>query len=150
KYGKFTFGVERKASLGAEYLEKMIQIPVYLYPLHESQVKGFIRAHDLSQETADQLELLAGGLSPNPRKIKRVLNAIGLTRQALRGRDVDWSLVTALVILRVEQPEVYADVARLPKLLIALQYVYAKKWSVRDVNDFVKDFEDKAAFVRER
>ncbi len=150
KYGKFNFSDERKGALGAEYMEKMVQIPVYLYPLHETQVKGYIRALDLSQEVNAQINLLAEGLSPNPRKIKRVLNAVALTRQALRQQQVNWSLVTGLAILRIERPEVYADVARLPKMLIALQNVYAKKWSVRDVNDFAKEFGEKAEFVRSR
>jgi hypothetical protein len=149
KYGKFKFG-EGRTGIGAEYMEKMIQIPVYLYPLHATQVKGFIQAHDQSEEVRGQLDLLAGGLSPNPRKIKRVLNSIALTRQALNGQPVEWPLVTALAILRSERPDVYADVAQLPKLLIALQNVYAQKWSVRDVNDFTRDFGDKAEFARAR
>ena len=150
KYRRFKFADQRKASLGAEYLEKLIQIPVYLYPLSESQITGFIKAHDLSPETADQLELLARGLSPNPRKIKRVLNAIALTRHSLNAKEMDWSLVTALAILRIEQPEIYADVAKMPSLLIALQRVYANDWSTKDDRDFVRDFADRATFVRER
>jgi hypothetical protein len=150
KYGKYVFATDRKATLGAEYLEKMIQIPVYLYPLHDIQVRGFIKAHDLSFDKAGLLDLLAEGLSPNPRKIKRVLNSIALTRRAIGDKQPDWKIVAALAIMRVEQPELYADLARLPELLIALQHVYARDWSVEKTSDFVADFKDRASFARER
>ena len=149
KYGKYVFATDRKASLGAEYMEKMIQIPVYLYPLHDTQMRGFIKAHDLSFETNDLLDLLVAGLSPNPRKVKRVLNSIAFTRRAIDDRKTDWKIVAALAIIRVEQPELYANLARLPELLIALHHVYARDWSVERETDFVAEFKDKAKFARE-
>jgi hypothetical protein len=150
KYGKYVFANDRKATLGAEYLEKMIQIPVYLFPLHEEQVRGFIRANDLSLETSGLIDLLTAGLSPNPRKIKRVLNSIAFTRHAIGHEQPDWRIVASLGIMRVEQPELYADLARLPLLLIALQHVYARDWSTSDNNRFVALFGDKSAFAQER
>jgi hypothetical protein len=68
----------------------------------------------------------------------------------LRGNEVNWSLLTALVILRIEQPDIYADIARLPELLIALQRVYSGTWKLDSSTDFIKDFGEKAPFVRER
>lgn len=153
KYGKFNFGSEeRRRSIGADYLDKLIQIPVYLYPLHSHQVRGFIRAFDLSPETEDQLALLAASLSPNPRKIKRLLNAVAFIRHSLNGQDVDWSIVTALAILRCEHPDIYADLAELPTLLIALHNVYSGKWTTapEDRADFLVIFGDKTDWVRER
>jgi len=151
KYSKFTFASDRTASLGAEYLEKLIQLPVYLYPLHESHVRGFVHALDLSAETTAQLDFLAKVLRPNPRKIKRVLNAVAFIRHTLNGKGVDWSIVTALVILRIDYPEIYADVAQLPSLLIALQNVYLGKFCITDGSvDFVRTFGAKSDWVRER
>jgi hypothetical protein len=155
KYGKFKFGEERGPALGSEYMEKMVQIPVYLYPLHPDQVRGYIRAHDLSQAVEAHMELLVAALRPNPRKIKRVLNAIALTEAALKDSALDRRLTTGLTVLRIEEPDFYADAARLPKLLVALQNVFGinisgKQWSTRDITDFSKDFGDKAAFARER
>lgn len=150
KYGKYGFAEERKASLGAEYMEKMIQIPVYLFPLHENQVIGFIKAHDLSFGKEEVLDLIAEGLTPNPRKVKRVLNSIALTCRAIGDKQPDWRIVAALAIVRVEEPELYAEFARLPKLLVALQRVYAREWSIQSDTDFVASFKDKATFVRER
>ena len=150
KYGKFSFGDKRAPGLGAEYMEKMVQIPVYLYPLHPDQIRGYIRAHDLSNQVAGQMELLVEALRPNPRKIKRVLNAIALTEAALKNSDLDRRLTTGLTVLRTEQPDLYGDIARLPQLLVALQHVIAKKWSAKDVTDFHQDFGDQKEFARER
>ena len=62
----------------------------------------------------------------------------------------NWSLLTGLIILRVERPDIYADIARLPELLIALQRVYSGAWRLDTDADFVRDFGDKASYVQER
>jgi hypothetical protein len=150
KYQNFSFAKERFAGLGAEYLEKMIQIPVYLYPLHPDQVSEYIQKHDLSKIVGTQLDLLMAALRPNPRKIKRVLNAMALSEAALKDSPLDRRLTTGLTILRVEEPDLFADVARLPKLLVALQNVFANKWNPRDVTAFHEKFGDKKEFAAER
>lgn len=151
KYGKFSFG-ERQKALGAEYLEKIIQMPVYLFPLHADQVRGYILALDSSQEVTDQIDLLVATLSPNPRKIKRVLNMLALTKSILnanpkRYANVDWAVLTSIAILRVQEPELYMEAARLPNLLVALEQVYRGKRNVKSASDFV-EFKDKAEAVR--
>jgi len=97
-----------------------------------------------------QMELLVEALRPNPRKIKRVLNAIALTEAALKDSDLERRLTTGLAVLRMEEPDLYGDVARLPKLLLALQNVLSKKWSTKDMTDFHQDFRGHAEFARER
>lgn len=151
KYGKFSFG-DRQKALGAEYLDKMIQMPVYLFPLHADQVRGYIRALDSSEEITDQIELLAASLAPNPRKIKRVLNMLALTHSILnadpkRYANVDWGVLTSIAILRVQEPELYTEVTRMPLLLVAMEEVYGAKRNVKSVATFV-DFKDKAEPVR--
>jgi hypothetical protein len=89
-------------------------------------------------------------LRPNPRKIKRVLNAMALSEAALKDSPLDRRLTTGLTILRVEEPDLFADVARLPKLLVALQNVFANKWNPRDVTAFHEKFGDKKEFAAER
>jgi predicted KAP-like P-loop ATPase len=74
KYASFNFSNERKNQIGREYLEKMIQLPLYLYPLSESEVKEYLDGLDLPPSTKNHADLFAGILFPNPRKIKRILN----------------------------------------------------------------------------
>jgi predicted KAP-like P-loop ATPase len=42
KYANFEFVKARKERIGQEYLEKMIQLPLYLYPLSESEVENYL------------------------------------------------------------------------------------------------------------
>jgi hypothetical protein len=150
-YGKFSFG-ERQRAMGAEYLDKMIQMPVYLFPLHSTQVRGYIHALDNSDAVISQTDLLVATLEPNPRKIKRVLNMLALTNSIMQSDSKRYSgfdryVTTALAIIRVQEPALYMEAARLPRLLVALEDVYGGKRSVRDSNDFI-DFGQKAEAVR--
>jgi hypothetical protein len=151
KYGKFNFAGGRESVIGAEYMEKMIQLPVHLFPLHPDQVKSYTEVM-ASKETLGQISLLTSTLRPNPRKIKRVLNAVELNNFILntepsRYAHIDRWVTTALAILRVEEPGLYVEAARLPNILIALEEVYGSKRDPKEKNDFL-DFKDKAEFVR--
>jgi hypothetical protein len=151
KYGKFKFAEGRDSVIGAEYLEKMIQLPVYLFPLHPGQVKSYTEVL-ASKEAAKQINLLSSALRPNPRKIKRILNAVELTNFILnsdpkRYGTFDRWVTTALAILRVEEPALYVEVSRLPGLLVALEEVYDGKRDSKSKNDFLQ-FKDKAEIVR--
>ncbi len=156
RYEKFTFWQNRGATMGAEYLEKMIQMPVYLYPLHSGQIEGYIKALDQSEAVLQQLPLLKSTLSPNPRKIKRALNMLAWTNYLLDTKEdlkgFDRYIMSALAILRVEEPALYQQAAALPSLLVALEQVYAgptatQKRDVRNANTFI-DFGPMAETVR--
>jgi hypothetical protein len=55
-----------------------------------------------------------------------------------------------MAILRIEHPDIYADVSRIPKLPIALQRVYAGDWRHDDDSVFKQEFGDRASFVQDR
>ena len=153
KYGKFEFAkTGRESLIGAEYLEKMIQVPVHLFPLHPTQVTGYIKALDQSQDVQNQMALLAAALSPNPRKIKRLLNAIAFTNYILNSDpkhygNLDRSVATALGVIRVEEPGLYLEVSHMPNLLVAMEEAYANQRNPKTINDFM-DFQEKAEAAR--
>ncbi len=152
RYSQFSFAKDREAVIGAEYIEKMIQVPVHLFPLHPTQVTGYINALNQSDEIQKQLKLLGAALSPNPRKIKRLLNTIVFSNNILdsdpRYATLDRSLVAALGIIRVEEPGLYAAVAHMPRILIALGEVYADRRNVTSATAF-GDFGTKAEAARQ-
>ncbi len=43
KYANFKFFKQRQEQIGREYLEKMIQLPLYLYPISSDEVEAYIR-----------------------------------------------------------------------------------------------------------
>jgi hypothetical protein len=142
KYNNFKFASDRAITLGAEYLEKMIQLPLQLFPLHKNQVRGFIESLHPSQVVLDQLDLLQVLVSPNPRKIKRILNILGVTNaiiEATLGKDtLKLDLVTRLIVLQVQSSDLYADITKQSDVLIALESVFKGNLRVDVEADFTK------------
>ena len=154
KYSKFKFGEKRQAALGAEYLEKMVQLPLQLFPLRETQVLSFMRALAPPKAVMEHEELLARLLLPNPRKIKRVLNILSVADAILTGTEglaalnLKADVIARLVVLQVQSGDLYAEVTGQPDLLVALEDVYAQKIKTDDETAFVA-FGSRAAAIQE-
>lgn len=138
KYGKFAFASGRAPVIGSEYLEKMVQLPLHLFPLHASQVADFMKRLGPPPAVAAQLPLLQRVVAPNPRRIKRILNILTLTDAVIGGAATpfDFGAVTRLVVLQVQHPELYAHAARMPELLDALHRLQAGELRVQDAAGF--------------
>lgn len=138
RYSKFDFAVGRQAALGAEYLEKMVQLPVTLPPLGESDITLLFEALKVDKNLPDQVRLLARLVPRNPRKIKRILNMIALTKAVMvETKDLpalDMDLVARLVVIQVQEAQLYAEIARRPEFLEALQTYYVDKAQQRETN----------------
>lgn len=140
KYGKFSFGDARRSSVGAEYLEKMVQLPLYLLPLHPEQVDRFIQSLEPGEAVLEHLALLRAVLARNPRKIKRILNILAVAHAIARNSSfpaaLDFSLVARLVVLQVQSATLYSQVRLEPDLLVALEGVYVQRLNVSDETHF--------------
>jgi hypothetical protein len=141
KYSDFKFASGREVEIGAEYLEKMVQLPLQLHALHVDRVRAYLEALRPPPAVVDQLDLLQTVVLPNPRKIKRVANILALTDRILSADDAlagfDRSVVARLVVLQVQATELYAAVVAHPDLLVALDAAYAGQRHDR-VEDFVE------------
>jgi hypothetical protein len=116
---------------GEEYLEKIIQIPFHLPPLVLENVARF--AHESLGEEFEQpvAEVMARGLQPNPRKIKRGLNIFRLlwTLVCERGLDqptdgndaLEPDLLAKMVVIQNRWRDLYDDVVKYPNLLANLE-----------------------------
>lgn len=152
RYEKFDLGKDRRAALGAEYLEKMVQLPLQLFPVSEGQVGDFLGHLNLSDSLLQHSELLRRIMPRSPRKIKRILNILSVSSSiALQTEleDVDVGLLARLVVLQVQSADLYDDVVRLPELLGALEQVYAGKLRLDRPNDFLV-YKDKRDVMYER
>jgi len=146
KYHEFKFA-ERAPAIGAEYLEKMVQLPLQLFPLDVRQVGNFIERLQPPATVLNQVALLRDVLAPNPRKITRILNILAVThaiRAAMAGPPLRPDLLARLVVLQVQSPELYAEVARQPEFLLALERLFLpdgdpQKIRVEEEGDF-RDF----------
>ena len=145
RYSKFRFARDRKLSLGAEYLEKMVQLPLHLYPPSTAQVGQFMDDFGPADDVKKLLPLLNQIIVPNPRKIKRVLNILEVTTQIAGATpgvaSLDPGLLARLAVLRVQGGDLYGEILRLPELLIGLEGCYAAKQLYRlEADDDWKDF----------
>jgi len=151
RYDKFDFAKERRPAIGAEYLEKMIQLPLHLFPIHPTQITGFIedacKAMRAPETIRAQIPLIAGACLPNPRKIKRVLNALSVTMTMASHLQFDPGILTRLALIQVQHGVLYADVVRCPDLLVALQRAYNRTLNVERDEQF-DDFGDRRAIVQ--
>lgn len=138
RFRSFEFG-DRNAAIGAEYLEKIIQVPITLFPLQVGQVGNYILALKPAELVISQLALLREVLAPNPRKIKRivnVLNVIDAVAQQMPLLKLDPGLLARLVVIQVQSPSLYQDVVTYPVLLGALEQTYQQIKFISREEDF--------------
>ncbi|MEV8639094.1 P-loop NTPase fold protein [Streptosporangium sp. NPDC051023] len=144
KYREFGFAPEKTAAIADEYLDKMIQLPLYLLPLDERAVGFFLDELDLPSPLDGQVELLRRVLAPNPRRIKRVLNMCAMTH-AIARRDerlgrLRLDVLVRLVVLRVQSAALHAAVVERPHLLAALEAVYDGDLNLDRTEGFVRRY----------
>lgn len=128
RYSKFKFASGRRAALGAEYLEKIVQLPVIMPPLGEGEIAALFDALEVAKILPDQVKFLAQWVPANPRKIKRIVNLIALTQAVIGGTKnlppLDLNLIVRLAVIQVQDSQLYEEIARRPRLLEALQDYY--------------------------
>ncbi|MEV1172604.1 P-loop NTPase fold protein [Nonomuraea sp. NPDC049784] len=150
KYKPFDF--PDHAVIADDYLDKMIQLPLHLYPIGSAEVGDFIRGSLLGDLAAKHVATLERIVAPNPRKIKRVLNLLRVTEAIIAGTPslagLQPDLVVRLVVLRVQSPELFMDVVRRPALLVALELVYQDKLATDALKGFQLRFGARAEDIQ--
>ncbi|WP_172838128.1 KAP family P-loop NTPase fold protein [Terriglobus roseus] len=123
KYSAFQFEKSRKLAVGAEYIEKMVQLPLQLYPLHKKQILWFMNRFGPGEAVKPHLSLLESIVLPNPRKIKRILNILAVSShiadQTQGIENLDRSLLARLAVLQVQAGDLYSQIVRMPDALFA-------------------------------
>jgi len=136
-----------------DYMEKMIQLPVFLNPLHEQQIQEFIECLDVREQVKSCNHIFSRCLYANPRRIKRVLNIYSLTLAIVNNspelKSIDDVLLAKLVLLQQQWPNIYSDIVEYPELALLLEKSYNGKIklerteSLRNYKDSLNDkFDD--------
>jgi predicted KAP-like P-loop ATPase len=130
-YQDFDFAPEKLASLTADYLDKMVQLPIYLHPLEQDEMRTYLIG--LAEESQFRLSnelinLLVASLVPNPRKIKRVLNLLALhnkiaTFHQHEAAELASNIFARMVLLQQQWPDLYTWIRVYPNILIILDEV---------------------------
>lgn len=150
KYHNFGFEPDRMLDIGDEYMEKMIQLPLYLLPLDPGNIRQLLAGLADPGYLAAHGDLLESMLAPNPRKIKRVLNFLSVTltiAQHTPGLErLKPDLLLRLAVLRVQSPRLFAEVLIEPRVLVALEKVYQGQLTPGRIA-FQDAFGDEGGFV---
>ncbi len=110
RYGNLDFGE-------SEYLDKIVQLPFNLPPASTDDMEQFI-ASLLPEELGELGPVLSSAIGPNPRQVKRFVNALMLNdglSDSLFGSDHDRRCLTAVLLLQLRAPETYKAVLSEPE-----------------------------------
>lgn len=128
RYKDFKFSLGRDEIVGHEYLEKMVQLPIELFPLDVKQVEELIESMLAGDDHKEVRGLLKKVVLPNARKIKRLVNTYAFVRSLMLAdgtlKSLDRLIVLRLIALQVQNPELYWEAVRLPSALEALEKTY--------------------------
>lgn len=125
---------------GDLYLQKIIQIPFNLPPLDLDNRRAFIEFQvDCLPEDyrldAVTREVMARGLFPNPRQVKRALNVFNLLRQVAKKQEeqglipkgsISWQLLAKAVLIQSQWPELYQKWRQYPRMIQYLEEKYTQ------------------------
>ena len=113
---------------GQSYLEKIVQLPFHLPPLENDRIADFIDQLD-STLSSDCRDIMALGLEPNPRVVKRAINIFRLLlklaqRRVAEGRmePIVQGLLAKMVVVQVRYRALYRDLLEYPNLIQDLEW----------------------------
>ena len=113
---------------GQSYLEKIVQLPFHLPPLEDDQIAAFIDQHDPLM-LPDCRDILALGLDPNPRVVKRTLNIFRLLLKLAEHRvaadtmgPIVPGLLAKMVVIQARYRDLYRDLLEYPNLIQDLEW----------------------------
>ena len=122
---------------GQSYLEKIVQLPFHLPPLEEDQIATFIDQYDphLPPGCGDVLAL---GLEPNPRVVKRALNILRLLLKLAERRVAEDTigpivpgLLAKMVVIQARYRDLYRDLLEYPNLVQDLEWAAREGMEVK-------------------
>ena len=103
-----------------EYLEKIIQLRFELPPLSINEVKDYIKRNLPEDFKAEYIDIIAEGVSANPRNIKLFINNLRL--QLMLSKYQDFKVIIPLliewVVIRHSFPKFAEEIEAKPRLLL--------------------------------
>jgi formylglycine-generating enzyme required for sulfatase activity len=128
KYKDFFVGEAANTPIdGDQYLEKIVQIPFSMPPLQEGRIEAFIAQYDQTVPD-DCRKILAAGIEPIPRKVKRTINVFRLldklAEKRVAEKEIDQftpGLLAKIVVIQNRWRRLYEDLIAYPNLIQDLE-----------------------------
>jgi formylglycine-generating enzyme required for sulfatase activity len=131
---------------GESYLQKMVQIPFHLPLMGVGDVESYIQTLeeglDAKIESLDSVTgcVLARGVYPNPRQVKRAINIFRLLKGFVEQREkrppeegglepgkIAWPLLAKAILIQHQWPDLYRDWRQYPTLVRSLEEAYVRQ-----------------------
>lgn len=115
---------------GADYLEKIIQLPFFLPPIQNDDAANYIRSL-VGGESSSVIQVFLVGVEGNPRKIKRAVNTFLFLRalsekEGLAAEIQEELLAKIVVIQQIYRDDIYSNLVKYPSLLADLESYFTK------------------------
>jgi len=132
RYASFTQTGASHIDAG-QYLDKIIQIPFAVPPLSTAQIERFARrwCATYQPELERCVPLIAAGVAPNPRGVKRTLHTLSLVSTTRAAMQLPTSpealaLLTKIIVIQTSYESVYRELARQPGIIQELERASAE------------------------
>jgi hypothetical protein len=115
----------------SRYLDKVVQLPFSIPPIHASAMKEFVDSL-VGIELVPTVDMLVAGLGDNPRSVKRFINILLLNHELAKEAHVanyDVAALALLLLIQHHDPERFAAIAAAPEL--AQQFLEEDQTPVR-------------------
>lgn len=116
-----------------QYLDKIIQIPFTVPPLSTAQIERFARRWCATYQPDLErcVPLIAVGVAPNPRSVKRTLHTLSLVSSTRAAMQLPTSpetlaLLTKIVVTQTSYEPFYRELTRRPNLILELERASAE------------------------
>jgi len=114
---------------GADYLEKIIQLPFLLPAIDPGSMLGFIAGLQVNFPHPNCGEVFARGLEPNPRQVKRAINIFLLLWKLVESRHLDLTplRLAKVVVIQHSHADLYELLRLTPRYLADLEIYYQRR-----------------------
>lgn len=115
---------------GADYLEKIIQLPFWLPTIDSGYMVNFVNSLQVDFPDARCARIFGEGLDPNPRQVKRAINIFLLLwklAQARRLSDVTPLRLAKVVAIQHSHAELFDLIKQMPRYLADLEIHFMRQ-----------------------
>ncbi|GAB4452818.1 MAG: hypothetical protein Kow0031_35150 [Anaerolineae bacterium] len=115
---------------GADYLEKIIQLPFVLPTIDSGYMVNFVNSLQVDFPDARCARVFGEGLAPNPRQVKRAINIFLLLwklAQARRLSDVTALRLAKVVVIQHSHAELFDLIKQMPRYLADLEIHFLRQ-----------------------
>jgi KAP family P-loop domain len=150
--GDINRSFDKKTRFYEDYMDKFIQLAIVLPRLRRVEIQEFVRNLSTDEDVTQCATIFGVGLSPNPRKIKRILRAFLFVRDMLvediRKYKIRTSIIAKLIVIQNQLTKVFEAFIEDPLLLEKLEKYYRMKdGNQEQLNPTVKVEEEEKPFI---